>query len=73
VGKLQKNPKREEPHLYPPPLEKGEDYLPQILLLPLGGGGLRRGWENIRALPKWLAITFNVSSLDDRPKRIQGG
>jgi len=26
-----------------PPLEKGEDYLPQILPLPLGGGGLRRG------------------------------
>ncbi|MCD6094753.1 hypothetical protein J7J39_02515, partial [bacterium] len=28
------------------PLEKGEDYLPQILPLPLGGGGFRWGRDS---------------------------
>jgi len=38
-------------------VERETDLSPTYILpLPKGGGGLRRRRENIRALPKWLAI-----------------
>jgi len=49
-------------YLYPPQtwrVNQNSNPSPTYILpLPEGGGGLRRGWENIKTLPNWLAITI---------------